>query len=112
MISLLNYRLKITIQDGRTFIGQMLAFDKHMNLVLSDTEEFRKIKPKGKVGPNVPEREEKRALGLIVLRGENIVSLSIEAPPPSTDRKVAASFIPGTGMGKIDFYDLNYSHIL
>lgn len=101
MLSLLNYRLKVTLQDGRSLVGQMLAFDKHMNLVLGDTEEFRAIKQtKGKGPVGAPERTEKRALGLLVLRGETIVSLSIEAPPPSADKRVPASFIPGSGTGR------------
>ncbi len=38
MMSLINYRLKITLNDGRQLIGQMLAFDNHMNLVLAESE--------------------------------------------------------------------------
>jgi small nuclear ribonucleoprotein B and B' len=125
-MALINYRLRITLNDGRQMTGQMLAFDQHMNLVMADSElrrirfatlqsilmiviypsfaaeEFRRLKSKSKkrkataqqVKENesddedvvaAPEEEQKRTLGLIILRGESIVSLSVEGPPP-TDR--------------------------
>ncbi|KAL4264921.1 Small nuclear ribonucleoprotein-associated SmB/SmN [Pleurotus pulmonarius] len=83
MLSLINWRLKVTINDGRALTGQMLAFDRHMNLVLADCEEFRR-----------------RALGLVILRGEAVVSLTVEGPPPvvDEDKKNALPMGPGRGM--------------
>ncbi|KAF8610122.1 Sm-like ribonucleoprotein [Ceratobasidium sp. AG-I] len=81
MLGLINWRLKVTLNDGRTLTGQMLAFDKHMNLVLVDCEEFRRVKSKKK-GEEAVEQELKRTLGLIILRGETVVSISVEGPPP------------------------------
>jgi len=71
--------MRVIIQDNRELIGQFLAFDKHMNLVLADTEEFRRVGGKGK---EKDEKVIKRSLGLVILRGEIIVSMSVEAPPP------------------------------
>ena len=86
--------------------GQMLAFDKHMNLVLADTEEFRKVKRKAnKSAPPAPgsagaaqamvESEEKRTLGLIILRGTQIVSCSVESPPPADPSARLGQSAPG-----------------
>ncbi|CAG8555179.1 10348_t:CDS:2 [Paraglomus brasilianum] len=105
MLNLINYRLRITLIDSRVLTGQMLAFDKHMNLVLADCEEFRKIKPKSgsKVPQGQPEQEEKRTLGLVILRGETIVSLSVEGPPPPSadESKGKLAQLPGgPGVGR------------
>ena len=90
--------MRITLQDGRQMTGQMLAFDKHMNLVLADTEEFRRTKKKqpksaapGTDSTQTIEQEEKRTLGLTIVRGAHIVSLSVESPPPAD---------PSTRLGK------------
>ena len=74
----INYRVRVILTDSRQMVGTLLAFDKHVNLVLADTEEFTRIKSKKEKGVD---REVKRALGLIILRGENIISFSAESPP-------------------------------
>ncbi|KAK4213165.1 hypothetical protein QBC37DRAFT_374263 [Rhypophila decipiens] len=35
-----DYRMRVTLLDGRQMTGQILAFDMYRNLVLADTEEF------------------------------------------------------------------------
>lgn len=84
-----------------------------MNLVLADTEEFRRIKRKSKpaAGPtNAPlvEAEEKRSLGLTIVRGTQVVSCSVEGPPPAdpsarlgtTGPGAAATLAAGPGISK------------
>lgn len=88
MLSLVLWRIRVTLNDNRQLVGQMLAFDRHMNLVIAECEEFRRIKQKKK-GHNeddaTPSQELKRSLGLVILRGEMIVSLAVEGPPPIVD---------------------------
>jgi len=64
-----------------------------MNLVLADCEEYRKVKVKG----SKEEKEEKRTLGLVLLRGENVISLSAESPPAPPSKAAAMAKGPGVG---------------
>lgn len=101
----LNYRIRVTIQDRRDIVGQFLAFDRYMNLIIADAEEFRRIGGKSTGGPGQKRKGEKvlkRTLGLVLLRGENIVSLSIEAGPPPEVRPCFSStpfFLLSLGIG-------------
>jgi len=103
MLSLVLWRIRVTLNDNRQLVGQMLAFDRHMNLVIAECEEFRRVKPKKK-GQNedegAPSQDLKRSLGLVILRGEMIVSLAVEGPPPIVDEdKKTAGLLPGPGRG-------------
>ncbi|KAF2766030.1 Sm-like ribonucleoprotein [Teratosphaeria nubilosa] len=102
MQGFINYRMRATMNDGRQLVGQMLAFDKHMNLVLADCDEFRKIKRKaGKSAPGAPagnqlmEQEEKRSLGLAIVRGAHVVSCSVDGPPPADPAARLGTSAPG-----------------
>ena len=55
-----------------------------MNIVLADAEEFRRLPPKK--GLSDADREVRRPLGFLLIRGEEVVSLTVEGPPPSDFR--------------------------
>jgi len=101
MMNFVNYRMKVQLTENRSLVGTFLSFDKHMNVVLGDTEEFRKIRSKkGK-----SEKTERRVLGLVLLRGENILQMTVEGPPVKNDSRAktaaaAASVGPGPGMAR------------
>jgi hypothetical protein len=75
-----------------------MAFDRHLNLVLGDAEEYRHLPPKKGSG-GAPE-EARRVLGLVLLRGEEVISLTVEGPPPAEDRAARGAPVPGPGVGR------------
>ncbi|KAL7718712.1 Sm protein B [Entamoeba marina] len=83
----LNYTIKVTTVDGREFIGRFIAFDKYMNLVLSETEERRTIRDKR----THEEKEIKRHLGLMILRGDCVLGYTALSAPFS---KAPQQFTP------------------
>ena len=96
MLAYVNYGMRVTILDGRQIVGRFMAFDRHMNLVLADAEEFRKLPPKK--GLSEEDRHTRRVLGFLLLRGEEVVSLTVEGPPPQEDKRAQqAPAGPGSG---------------
>ncbi len=53
----------IRLKNGRSFRGILHGFDQHVNLVLKDAED-------------VTEPNDVKKLGMIVLRGDNVVIIS------------------------------------
>ena len=59
----MNQKLSLLLKDGRNIEGKLSGYDEYMNMVLVDVEE--KVE------------ENKRRLGTIILRGNNVVSISL-----------------------------------
>ena len=56
-------RMSLLLKDGRILEGKLTGYDEHMNMVLEETIERTS--------------EEERRLGTVVLRGSNVVSISL-----------------------------------
>jgi len=59
----LNEPVIVKLKDGRTFRGELMGYDIHMNLVLDDTE-------------YIEDGEAAQKLGTVVVRGDNVVYIS------------------------------------
>ncbi|NLN71261.1 MAG: RNA-binding protein [Thermoplasmatales archaeon] len=60
----LDKKVSLLLKDGRVLEGKLTGYDEFMNMVIDDTvESFQE--------------GEGRRLGVVVLRGNNVVSISI-----------------------------------
>lgn len=102
--AIVHCRVRVVLHDRRVFYGRLLAHDRHLNLVLGDCEERRQLSGRGAKRPREKSAEkekddapkvtdaaasteappeEVRTLGLVVFRGQNVVSLEPLGPSRS-----------------------------
>ena len=86
---LINYKLRVVTEDGRVYIGELLAFDKYMNMILSDCVEERIPRDaQNKLNNGSANlKVERRILGLTILRGEHILTTVVEDRPLLTRKE-------------------------
>ncbi|KAJ7596736.1 hypothetical protein C8J56DRAFT_850342, partial [Mycena floridula] len=70
--ALLRETVRVSIQDGRIFIGAFFGTDKPLNIILVDAEEYR-------VGPG--ENAEGRYVGQIMIPWRLVVKVEAMGPP-------------------------------
>lgn len=58
----MNKKITLLLKDSRLLEGKLVGFDDYMNMVLENTEETF--------------NDEVRRLGMIIIRGNNVVSIS------------------------------------
>lgn len=74
--ALLRENLRITISDGRIFVGTLAGTDKPLNVILINTEEFR-------IGPG--EDRNGRYVGQIVVPWKLVVKIEAAGSGPGGD---------------------------
>jgi len=60
----INKEVSLLLKDGRVLTGLLKGYDQYMNLVIEDTREKKE--------------DAERRLGSVVLRGSNIVSITLK----------------------------------
>jgi len=85
VIDLVKYqdqKIRVKIAGGREVVGLLKGYDQLMNLVLDDVEEFLRD-AEGNIS------DQTRSLGLVVLRGPNLVLIS----PVDGSEEIANPFL-------------------
>lgn len=69
MLSLLQCRIRVTLDDESVIVGRLLSYDGQQNLIMSDAERERATKKD-------PTKILRETIGLIFLRGKSVVTIS------------------------------------
>ncbi|KAJ9443481.1 Small nuclear ribonucleoprotein-associated protein B [Diplonema papillatum] len=77
LFDLLNQKIRCSIGNERTLVGKFVSFDRHMNIVLSGGEEYKRSIKTGEDGDTF-EVEQRRDLGLVFVRGESVQSIIVD----------------------------------
>lgn len=96
-------RVRLTLNDGRSFNGLLKAFDRHMNLVISDATIVSAIPPPQKARRLTEAAQSVRRIhvGLAVIRGIHVLSVELEMPwQPKVDEwdRFAVPAVPATSL--------------
>lgn len=84
---LLGARVEVRLSETRFFRGQMVGYDKHLNVVLKECEECRVFGGELRMEPR----------GLIVLRGVNVETIGAERAPVIRPGAGPSRWQPGVG---------------
>ena len=84
---LLGARVVVSLNEARSFRGQMIGYDKHLNVVLKECEECRIIDGQMRTEPR----------GLVVLRGVNVETIGADRAPASRSSAGPNRWQPGVG---------------
>ena len=58
----LNKKISLLLKDNRVLEGKLTGYDEYMNMVIEETEEST--------------ADQTRRMGVVILRGNNVVSIS------------------------------------
>ena len=85
----MNQKLSLLLKDGRVIEGKLTGYDEYMNMVLNEVEETFE--------------QNKRRLGTVILRGNNVVSISILWYPLAKSIYMRFSYLLLEGIGLVVF---------
>lgn len=68
--SWLHKPMRVTVTDGRIFVGEFICFDKNKNIMLANCYEYTRLKDSKK--------EERKFQGLVMINGNTLKSCWVE----------------------------------